>query len=1120
MVLCVDISITKLSRPQSGEDFLVAAISHSTNGGHLVREDDPELLQPLMISQTASNPTLPSKVHHSTFAVALPNVAITTLIPPSSLSQEVPVGASRGVKLDLDLTLTTLDEFVARTIGLLLLDLAKPFFSQFSKGGDARDLERTILLQWLSAQALHGEDSDICAVALCSLVFSMECRMTLEPDQGQLDSMISIVEWGFEHCTPILAIRCSLVSIYSEVLAKGYRLYRSNTNIEQAVQRCREAFAAIEEDRTFSPVTSFRDLLLRRFEVLHSVDDIIEAVALSYEALSLCPIGDYLTQRKCYQALGNVHFRRFKALLHPADLDEAIKQLQECMKINSADFREEDKRLDLLRLATFTNERFVAWGDRKDCDESIRLLHEVVDCYSPNDHHHNRAAVLLAQNLAIRGDAEEVRPILYSHSTLQNKPIDLCKAAEILRTCFSHRTDELRFIDEAIQHSEKALTFDDDEALALKASHELGLSYAARFEATKDKNDAAAAVDILVKVVEKSASNPALRALVEMHFNPDLPSFDVSSGYRYLDALLDTDEPNPAGLLSFLTNKLLDVDASLENALGHSPNILVKISRLLPRIAHFALHVESRLSVLRTLDVFKRSFAPSAVHRLCEAGRVEDGLELLERARGVFWSQALRLRIPLEEIPATFRDRFYNLSRQIEMLSGSFAPLTWNERDPSHDTQRRRLSNEFDQLCAQARAIPGYENFLKPVSIRQRLKEIALNGPVVILFSALNCSYAIIVQLDHDGDVKFTRICCEGLAEDALQKLSTGLRSVSVAGREAIKSRRDFAESAENSSPSLEYSRGERADRPVGQRTAANTILAALWRKVVRPVISKLMLKPTNGRSRPRLWWCPTGEFMFLPVHAAGIYDGDGSSKVGECCSDYVVSSYTPTIGALISSKKTCEAIARTDLKVLLAAVPVPFKGARLRGTVSEVEQISQLLSEEERMALPPEDDTLLDPQAGATVNTILDNLRDANIFHLASHGTQIPDNSLDSGFIMRDSKLTISSLMQLPQPKGFLAFLSACETAKGDKAQSNEAMHLAATMLFVGFKSVIGTMWFMTDEDGPHVAKHVYTQLLAPKNGYLDPEAVPYALDEAVRALREKGLPPERWSLFIHFGI
>lgn len=199
---------------------------------------------------------------------------------------------------------------------------------------------------------------------------------------------------------------------------------------------------------------------------------------------------------------------------------------------------------------------------------------------------------------------------------------------------------------------------------------------------------------------------------------------------------------------------------------------------------------------------------------------------------------------------------------------------------------------------------------------------------------------------------------------------------------------------------------------------------------------------------------------MFLPFHAAGIYDSDGKSKVGECCSDYVVSSYTPTIGALISSKKTFEPIARMDMRVLLAAVPVPFKGGTLRGTVSEVEQIRQLVSDEEHIALPSEDDTLLNPRAGATVNTILDNLRDANIFHLASHGTQAPGSPLDSGFIMRDAKLTISSLLQLPQPKGFLAFLSACETAKGDQTQSDEAMHLAATMLFVGFKSVIGTMW------------------------------------------------------------
>jgi CHAT domain-containing protein len=41
-----------------------------------------------------------------------------------------------------------------------------------------------------------------------------------------------------------------------------------------------------------------------------------------------------------------------------------------------------------------------------------------------------------------------------------------------------------------------------------------------------------------------------------------------------------------------------------------------------------------------------------------------------------------------------------------------------------------------------------------------------------------------------------------------------------------------------------------------------------------------------------------------------------------------------------------------------------------------------------------------------------------------------------------------------------FFAFLSACETAKGDHDYADEAVHLAASMLFAGFKSVIATMW------------------------------------------------------------
>jgi hypothetical protein len=65
--------------------------------------------------------------------------------------------------------------------------------------------------------------------------------------------------------------------------------------------------------------------------------------------------------------------------------------------------------------------------------------------------------------------------------------------------------------------------------------------------------------------------------------------------------------------------------------------------------------------------------------------------------------------------------------------------------------------------------------------------------------------------------------------------------------------------------------------------------------------------------------------------------------------------------------------------------------------------------------------------------------------------------NALESGFMMQDDMLTIS---KLELPNAFLAVLSACETAKGDASQPDQVIHLAATMLYVRFRSVIGTMW------------------------------------------------------------
>jgi hypothetical protein len=55
-------------------------------------------------------------------------------------------------------------------------------------------------------------------------------------------------------------------------------------------------------------------------------------------------------------------------------------------------------------------------------------------------------------------------------------------------------------------------------------------------------------------------------------------------------------------------------------------------------------------------------------------------------------------------------------------------------------------------------------------------------------------------------------------------------------------------------------------------------------------------------------------------------------------------------------------------------------------------------------------------------------------------------------------------------------------------------------------------------DVDGPDVAQWFYEELLS--DGAIDADAVAYALDHAVRKLREK-IPrePKRWAPYIHMG-
>ncbi|KAJ6479397.1 hypothetical protein C8R47DRAFT_604824 [Mycena vitilis] len=128
----------------------------------------------------------------------------------------------------------------------------------------------------------------------------------------------------------------------------------------------------------------------------------------------------------------------------------------------------------------------------------------------------------------------------------------------------------------------------------------------------------------------------------------------------------------------------------------------------------------------------------------------------------------------------------------------------------------------------------------------------------------------------------------------------------------------------------------------------------------------------------PRLWWCPTGPFAFLPIHAVGMYGEDGTDQV----SGYVISSYTPTITALLDLPTPTTSFKMTVVIQPDARDCLPLPGAR-----AELKKIST--------RVPDPCLTAPGDSSQATVETALFHLRQSSIAHFAYDSM-----SWNSGFI------------------------------------------------------------------------------------------------------------------------
>ena len=489
---------------------------------------------------------------------------------------------------------------------------------------------------------------------------------------------------------------------------------------------------------------------------------------------------------------------------------------------------------------------------------------------------------------------------------------------------------------------------------------------------------------------------------------------------------------------------------------------------------HFQL-----LSLRAACEVLPMHYASYEVGR----GQLKDAIQALERGRAIFWSELRGLRASINQLPVNshLANEFTAVNSELETLTMSVPPGTVMDDNDGHKDgemdklgrlvmSHRKLLAKRNELVSQIQTIPGFEDFMKPRSFNY-LRSAAASGPVIIINHCGLRSDILILLHNTDpllittpGDFYYRAI-----------ELRTRL----------VRTRKEYP---------LESRQYQRALR---------SVLKSLYELVGQPVIKELRRLDIPEQSR--IWWCPTSVLCSLPLHAMGPIPSDDG--VPRYFSDLYISSYTPTLFSLIESRKLGK-LSLEKPSILLVASP----DDALQQAWSEIWSIQRL-------------DTKVTTFLGkrARNSAVLEGLQDHRFTHFVCHGNLVPEKPFEAFFGLHEgNRLTLFDIMRSRLPDAEFAFLSACHTAELTEGTiADEGLHLAAAVQYCGFRSVVGTMWAMADQDGGDLAELFYKSMFS-----TDQAGVPYyersarALRDAVRALRKKKNPPlEQWVNFVHYG-
>ena len=855
-------------------------------------------------------------------------------------------------------------------------------------------------------------------------------------------------------------------------------------DLEEAILSHRQALALCPpgHPNRSSLFMNLANALSTRFHQLGKVEDLEEAILSHRQALALCPPG-HVNRSSSLMNLANALLTCFKQSGKMEDLEEAILSHRQALALCPPGHPNHSS--SLMNLAVALTTRFKQSGRIDDLEDAISFFRETLALCPVGHPQRSYSLMNFASALSTRfeqsGQMEDLEAIITSRrETLAlcppghpNHSSSLMNLANALLTRFK-QLGRMEDLDDAISSYRETLTL-RPPGHPNRSSSLMNLTNAlwTRFKQLGKMEDLEDMISSSRETLTLCPPGYPDRSSSFMNL-----AIALSARFEQLGKMEDLDESftlyeQAANDLS--SSPHLRLDAAMNWAAGarryHHTSIICAYSVSFQILNHCLISypsVEFQQTFLATARI-PRSLASDAASAAIDTGDLETAVELLEQGRVILWSKMEQYEHPLDQLRQVNRelaDRLQTLSIEREHISASSTPrsgLLDNEGPMDAQIRRNRiLSEDWGNVVERVRTINGFSNFLRAVPF-VTLQAAAAEGPVILINISNYRSDAIILHINNPPLL----VPLPGVRPDHLNHLTEQLTLARGSGAGAARSK--------DISP----------------------ILSALWRDIVSPIVDHLAEIGVPEKSR--IWWCPTSKLSGLPLHAAGPY------RPAQKNLPDIYTSYTTTLSALMRARSNT-----SGQFVIPKLLVVGQTGEALPNVEAEIDNLRQL-------------GDFVDVLVGAEANhdKVLRGLQQHSWAHFACHGHlgEVTQPFRASFELHGGSSLTLLEMIQAKLPNAELAFLSACHSAEGSFITPDEPIHLAAALQFCGFRSVVGTLWAVDDEDGPTISKEFYKYMFRKAGNKANFRDSAEALNVAIRAMRKNGVPLERWILFVHIG-